>query len=90
MNPNDLWPRMEKCPPAATAAEQAAARRVLLRGVGIEDAGEAGSIAVRLAARAAAVRVTLERGDLDGAALDEAVTQSRELRRQLETLEAAL
>ncbi len=85
-----LLPRSATRPAAATAVEQAEARRALLRGVGIEDAGEAQTLAGRLAARATAVRVALERGEMDDAALDEAVARSRELRCLLAAVEARL
>ena len=51
--------------PAATADEQAALRRKLLRGVALADAAQAQTLAGQLAARATALRIRLER-DADG------------------------
>lgn len=74
--------------PAATAAEQAALRRMILVDVAIADATQAQTLAGRLAAEATTLRIRLERharqGGMDERAFREAVEAAGALRAALQ------
>lgn len=75
--------------PAATAAEQAALRRALLRDVALADATQGQTLAGRLAVRATALRIRLEgdangRVPMDDAAFRAAVDEAASLRAALQ------